>query len=83
MIHSQPTLTKAAKLASERLRKSMEDQGIEIKGSLGTRISRGTCYGCGKLTTSVIAVVSSQAEINGEPYDRLHHEKVAVCNCGA
>lgn len=83
MIHSQPTLTKAAKLASEKLNKYIKDQGIEIKSSIGTRIGRGNCYGCGNLTTSVIAVVSSQAEINGEPYDRLHHTKVAVCNCGA
>jgi hypothetical protein len=82
MIHSQPTLTKAAKLASEILRKYAQEQGIQIKGSLGTRIGRGTCLGCGKLTTSVIAVISSQAEINGEQYDRLHHKKVAVCKCG-
>lgn len=83
MIHSQPTLTKAAKLASEILRKYIQEQGIEVKSSIGTRISKGTCDGCGKLTTSVIAIVSSQAEINGELYDRLHHKKVAVCNCGA
>lgn len=83
MIHSQPTLTKAARLASEKLNKYIKDQGIEIKSSIGTRIGRGNCYGCRKFTTTATAIVSSQVEINGEHYDRLHYTEVAVCNCGA